>query len=459
MRQEISPLMSKSKAKILLVDDDPSLMRLLVLRLEAAGFIVVTASNGQQALQELSVHPVQVVISDLRMDGMDGIELFEQIQHHHQALPVIIITAQGSIPEAVAATQKGVFSFLTKPIDKDQLIQQINLALEQTTQHTSGDKDSSWCDHIISRSAAMGKLLAKAKQVADSEVSVLITGGSGSGKELLAQAIHKASSRCDKPFIPINCGALPEPLLESELFGHVKGSFTGATKDHLGLFRAADGGTLFLDEIGDMPVSLQVKLLRVLQERKVRPVGSTQSFDFDVRLLSATHRDLEQEMEDSRFRQDLYYRLNVVNLVLPSLSERHEDIPLLANRFLTESARGRRGEVRAFAPEAMNLLIGAPWPGNVRQLENVVQQTVALAHTSVIPANLVREALANEAGFLPSFTDARHQFERDYLVKVLRITEGNVSRASRLAQRNRTDFYKLMQKHGLNASQFKEQVV
>ncbi len=441
---------------LLLVDDDPSLRHLLRIRLEAADFDVLTAASGQQALNILDLNKLDLVVSDLRMDGMNGLELFDQIQARHPGVPVIIITAQGSIPEAVAATQKGVFGFLTKPVNKDELITQIQAALIQAARTELDPKQQQWRAQILSRSEAMEQVLGKARLVADSEVSVLISGGSGTGKELLAQAIHRASDRHDQPFIALNCGALPEQLLESELFGHVKGSFTGAMKDHLGLFRAAEGGTLFLDEIGDMPVALQVKLLRVLQERQVRPVGSTTSHPVDVRVISATHRDLDHEMQVGNFRQDLYYRLNVVNIVLPPLSERREDIALLAQQFLRDSAKGSKGDVSAFSPIAMSLLISAPWPGNVRQLENVVQQTVALSHSKVISAALVRDALAHESDVLPSFKDARHQFEREYLVKVLKLTEGNVTEAAKLAGRNRTDFYKLLQRHGLNASDFKD---
>jgi two-component system response regulator GlrR len=447
--------MAEFAPQVLLVDDDPSLKKLLVMRMEAQNYRVRTANDGQEALRELKVHDIDLVVSDLRMDGMDGIELFDQIQQHHPGLPVIIITAQGSISDAVAATQKGVFGFLTKPIDKDELFTQMEQAIAQTSRPKLDTDEPAWCSHILTRSESMERLLQTAKRVAESDVSLLITGASGTGKELLAQAIHRGSARNDQPFIPINCGALPEPLLESELFGHVKGAFTGASTDHLGLLRAADGGTLFLDEIGDMPVPLQVKLLRVLQERQVRPVGSTQSYPVDVRIISATHRDLEQEMKNGQFREDLYYRLNVVNLKLPDLSERREDIPLLANHFLKQSQKGHYSKVSAFSPEAMNLLVGASWPGNVRQLENAVQQIVALAHTSLIPEALVRDAIDNESGVMPSFNEARHHFERDYLVKVLRLTEGNVSRAAKLAQRNRTDFYKLLQRHDLRPDQFK----
>jgi two-component system, NtrC family, response regulator GlrR len=442
--------------RVLLVDDDPGLLRLLTLRLEAEGFDVISAESGQAALSVLDVNRVDLVISDLRLGDMDGLQLFDQMRTRFTGIPVIIITAQGSIPEAVAATQKGVFGFLTKPVDKEELLQQMQAALTLTSQGAEPVGDESWRAHVFSRSEAMEQVLSRARLVAASDVSVLITGGSGTGKELLAQAIHRASERHDRPFIPINCGALPEALLESELFGHVKGSFTGALRDQLGLFRAADGGTLFLDEIGDMPLALQVTLLRVLQEKQVRPVGSTESFAVDVRVISATHRDLEQDMETGNFRQDLYYRLNVVNLELPPLSARREDIPLLVNHFLQNTSKGSRGEVTAFSPGAMELLLSAPWPGNVRQLENVVQQTVALAQSKVIPVSLAREALTHEADLLPSFNDARHQFERDYLIKVLKLSEGNVTRAARIAQRNRTDFYKLMQRHNLNPGDFKE---
>ncbi len=447
--------MTEKKSRLLVVDDDPSLLRLLVLRLEAEHYQVATAANGQQALQVLRAGGIDLVISDLRMDNMGGMELFAQVQHYYPGLPVIILTAQGSISEAVAATQQGVFGFLTKPIDKLALLSQIQRGLALSRGNGVAIADSGWREHILSRSEVMERVLNKALQLADSDVSVLISGSSGSGKELLAQAIHKASSRAGKPFIAINCSALPEPLLESELFGHVKGAFTGAVSEHQGLFRASHQGTLFLDEIGDMPLSLQVKLLRVLQERQVRPVGGTQSVAVDVRVISATHRDLDTDMAAGLFRQDLFYRLNVVNLKLPDLKERVEDIPLLANYFLQQTSKGRLGQVTALAPDAIELLARASWPGNVRQLENVIEQTAALSTTPMIPAALVSQALAQESGFLPSFNEARHQFERDYLLKVMRLTEGNVSKAAELAQRNRTDFYKLLQRHELKAEQFK----
>jgi two-component system response regulator GlrR len=318
----------------------------------------------------------------------------------------------------------------------------------------TGERES-WRVEIITRSSAMEDLLAQARHVAASDASVCIFGQSGTGKELLARAIHKASARRDAPFIAVNCGAIPEGLLESELFGHKKGSFTGAVADRRGLFQAATGGTLFLDEVGDMPLSLQVKLLRALEERKIRPVGSHESHDIDVRVISATHRKLEERIASGEFREDLYYRLNVVKLYIPSLAERREDIPLIANHALTRLAeRYRRGRLQ-FSPEAMEVLVSAPWPGNVRQLLNVVEQAVALAATEVIPESLVRQALDVADTALTPLDEARKAFERDYLVRILKITGGNVTKAARLAGRNRTEFYRLLERHSLEPGMFK----
>jgi two-component system response regulator GlrR len=301
----------------------------------------------------------------------------------------------------------------------------------------------------------MEDLLRQAKLVADSDASVLIFGESGTGKELLARAIHQASRRSERAFGAVNCGAIPGDLLESELFGHARGAFTGAVQAHKGLFQAADGGTLFLDEIGDMPLPLQVKLLRVLQEGEVRPVGSTQAIPVDVRVISATHRDLDAQREQGLFREDLYYRLNVVSLALPSLAERREDIPLLAAHILGKLAERYRKPSSTLAPDAMALLVAAPWPGNVRQLLNLLEQCVALATTPVIPATLVQAALKEDAAALIPFEEARKTFERDYLVRLLKITGGNVTQAAQLAKRNRTEFYKLLQRHRLEPGMFK----
>ncbi|HHH0247553.1 TPA: two-component system response regulator GlrR [Yersinia enterocolitica] len=442
----------RKPANLLLVDDDPSLLKLLGMRLTSEGFNVTTAESGQEALRLLMREKIDLVISDLRMDEMDGMALFAEIQKHQPGMPVIILTAHGSIPDAVAATQQGVFSFLTKPVDRDALYKAIDAALELSI--PAGD--DTWREEIVTRSPVMLRLLEQAKMVAQSDVSVLINGQSGTGKEVLAQAIHAASPRAKKAFIAINCGALPEQLLESELFGHAKGAFTGAVSSREGLFQAAEGGTLFLDEIGDMPLSLQVKLLRVLQERKVRPLGSNRDLSIDVRIISATHRDLPKAMTKNEFREDLYYRLNVVNLKIPALHERSEDIPLLANHLLRESAKRHKPFVRSFSTDAMKRLMTASWPGNVRQLVNVIEQCVALTSAPVISEALVEQALEGENTALPTFVEARNQFELNYLRKLLQITKGNVTQAARMAGRNRTEFYKLLSRHELDANDFKE---
>jgi len=443
---------AQTKGKILLVDDDPGLLRLLSIRLRAEGYDVEAVESAHKALAMLNRFTPDLVITDLRMDKMDGIGLLKELQTRSPGLRVVIITAHGTIPDAVVATQSGAFGFLTKPIDKDELMITVEKALRVSG---SADVEEGWASQIITRNQGMKEVMQQAKMVAATDARVLITGESGTGKELLAQAIHNASPRHIKPFTAINCSAMAENLLESELFGHEKGAFTGATRTHKGLFQAAEGGTLLLDEIGDMPMRLQVKLLRVLQENQVRPVGSTEALQVDVRVISATHRDLQDLMRQGQFREDLYYRLNVVNIKLPTLDDRREDIPLLVANFLQIIAKEAGQERKVYAPEAVEMLVTAEWPGNVRQLYNIVRQNVALSRSPVISGELVQQSLGEHAGKLASFSDARDEFTRNYLSQILQITMGNVSQAARLAKRNRTDFYKLLARHDLNPDQFK----
>jgi two-component system response regulator GlrR len=448
--------MTRSTARILIVDDDSDLLRLLTFRLEGADYAVESAESAERALARLSVAIPQLVITDLRMSGMDGMALFENIHKSNPALPVIILTAHGTIPDAVAATQRGVFGYLTKPFDSKDLLQLVEKAVALgggRTDRVAGEAD--WRAEIITRSLAVESILGKAKLVAASDASVLVRGESGTGKELLARAIHRASPRSAKPFVAINCGAIPEQLLESELFGHMKGSFTGAARDYKGLFQSAEGGTVFLDEIGDMPLPLQVKLLRVLQDKEIRPIGSTQTIPVDVRIISATHRNLEEAIKAGNFREDLYYRLNVVSFALPALCERREDIPVLATHFLNQLVDRYKKPLNGFAADAMEILVRANWPGNVRELYNVVEQAVALSTTSIITPALVDSAMRGQSAELSSFESARSEFERDYLAKLLKITGGNVTQAAKLAKRNRTEFYKLLQRHHLDPKLFK----
>jgi len=437
---------------ILIVDDDPTLLRLLGILLREEGYRVIAADSGERALALLHGEHPQLVITDLKMGGMDGLALFDAIRRDYPLLPVIVLTAHGTIPDAVLATRKGVFGFLTKPYEATALLAEVRRALLVGPELPAEGGST----QILTRNPAMRALLEEARVIATSDVSLLITGATGTGKELLAQSVHDWSARRDGPFLAINCAAIPEQLLESELFGHIKGSFTGAIRDHPGLFRAACAGTVFLDEIGDMPLALQAKLLRVLQERKVRPVGSTRDAEVDVRIISATHRDLDAAIVSGRFREDLYYRLNVVTLNLPALSARREDIPLLAQHFLATLSGKYRKALAGFAPEAMESLARAPWPGNVRQLFNAVEKCVALATTPLIPLSMVERCLQGPVDEFVSFDTARRAFERDYLTQLLKLTRGNVSQAARLAKRNRSDFYSLLGRHQIDPGAFKD---
>jgi two-component system response regulator GlrR len=442
---------------LLVVDDDADMLRLLTIRLTAAGYRVSAVTSAEAAMTQLHIERPQLVLSDVRLPGRDGLALFDDIRAQHPSLPVILLTAHGTIPDAVQATERGVFSYLTKPFDGKSLLDKIAqaLALSAPSHPVRQGSPQAWQNQIISRSSRMAEVLAEAHMVAQSDASVLLRGESGTGKEMLAQAIHQAGARASKPFIAVNCGAIPEALLESELFGHVKGAFTDAVANHVGLFQAANGGTLLLDEIGDMPAALQVKLLRVLQERVVRPVGASQSMAVDVRIISATHCDLDQAMAAGQFRADLYYRLNVVTLTLPPLSERREDIPLLANHFLVKLAAKYKKRLSGFAPEALKALTTVAWPGNVRQLYNVVEQVCALSTTPLVPLALVERALRSPSVQVLTLAEARQRFERDYLVGLLKLTDGNVADCARLADRNRTEFYRLLQKHELTPGRFK----
>ncbi len=447
----------QAQTTIMLVDDDEDFLNLLDMRVRAAGYETSLAQSGEEALAMLQARRPILVVTDLRMAGMDGMNLFSCIRRVNPLLPVIIMTAHGSIPEAVEATRKGVFSFLTKPLNGRDLIKEIERALEAGSVGTDGgnQKDMFWRRDIISQSPVMEEVLRQTAMVAATQSNILIQGQSGTGKELLAKAVHRASPRHDGPFVAVNCGAIPEALLESELFGHVKGSFTGAVRDNEGLIKAADGGTLFLDEIGDTPPAFQVKLLRVIQERTIRSVGASQDAVVDVRIISATHRNLEEMVAEKTFREDLYYRLNVVLLQLPPLAERREDILLLARHFLRILNDQARKTINGFAPEAMELLINAAWPGNIRQLYNVIEHAVALTSGSLISSDMIKLTIRHDLPKTPSFNEARQRFEQEYLINLLKLTEGNVSRAARLAQRNRTDFYKILQRNHIVPSIFK----
>jgi two-component system response regulator GlrR len=440
------------KYRILVVDDENDILLLLKKWLEGDGFDVVTSESAEQALLEIGKAKPNLVITDLFMGGMSGLDLLGRIHDDDPLLPVIMLSGQARIPDAVKATHLGSAAFLTKPMQHAEVLEHVQRAL-RINYDRSGEMAIQ--KKVIYQSKKMEDLVDLAMMVADSNVTVFISGATGTGKEIIARAIHDASPRRDHPFIAVNCGAIPEQLLESELFGHEKGAFTGAATRNEGLFQAANGGTLFLDEVGDMPLSLQVKLLRVLQDFEVRPVGSTRSYPVDVRVISATHRDIDAAVRDGEFREDLYYRLKVVPLEMPTLAERREDIPLLVTHFLGEYAEKNSKPVKRFAPDAMEYLTVSSWPGNIRQLMNVVDLCVTLCKTETIPLSLVKKVLQDKPSEFITLKEAKQDFEKNYLIGVLRVTSGHVANAAKIAGRNRTEFYKLLNQHGIDPAEFR----
>jgi two-component system, NtrC family, response regulator GlrR len=440
------------KYRLLIVDDDNDILNLLSKWLSIHDFHVITADSGEEALLRLSENKPDLIITDLYMDGMNGIQLLTLIHTENPLLPVIMLSGQAQIHDAIKATHLGCSAFLTKPIDQNELITQVKRVLRLTRDNNLGNE---LAKTIVYRSHKMAELLELAAYIADTNVTVFISGATGTGKEIIAKAIHRASSRREYPLIAVNCGAIPEHLLESELFGHEKGAFTGANTRYEGLFMAANGGTLFLDEVGDMPLSLQVKLLRVLQDLEVRPVGSTKIYPIDVRIISASHKDLENDVNRGKFREDLYYRLKVVPLHMPSLEERPEDIPVLAEHFLQRYAEKNNKKMKYFAPAAMDYLVASAWPGNIRQLINVVDMCATISMSEVIPLNIVKKALQNKPHQIQTLKEVRQDCEKKYLISVLHITGGNVANAARIAGRNRTEFYKLLGQHNINPSDFR----
>ncbi len=450
---------------ILVVDDDRGLRTLMKTRLEAAGYRVTLAEGGEEALSYALREVFDVGILDLKMEGMDGITLMEKLLGLQPQLPVIIITAYGTIPSAVEATKKGAYDFLTKPFDGKDLLHRLEKALELGKLKVEVDRLRSILgeryhfDNIIATSEKMQKILSQVAQIAATDSTVCLLGESGTGKELIAKAIHMNSNRAQSPFVAINCGAIPEGLLENELFGHAKGAFTGADQPKKGLLQQAESGTLFMDEIADLPMSLQVKLLRVLQENEFYPVGGVRPIKVNIRYVAATNQDLWNATKEGRFREDLFYRVHVIPIHLPPLRERPEDIPLLAHHFLQYFNRKMCRNVEGFTPEVMQSLMLHRWPGNVRELANTVERAVALTPAGNITADHV--LLGNEAAprfhaKQQSLNEAREEFDRAYLTQVLSATRGNVSRAAALAGRYRAEFYKLLRKYALDPAAFKD---
>ena len=449
------------KEHILIVDDEEGLLHLVKMRLTAMGFAVTGCTTGHEALAAAKKDRFDLAITDLRLGSEDGLDVTEELLRIHPGLPVIILTAHGSIPNAVEAMQRGAFGYLTKPFDDKELKAKIEEGL--SPQRMRGEiqrlkslvNELYGMENIVARSSAMQRILQQVVQVADSDATILLFGETGTGKEVLARVIHSNSRRSKGPFVALNCAAIPETLFESELFGHVRGAFTSAHGAKRGLFQSANGGTLFLDEIGELPLSMQVKLLRAVQEREVREVGSELSTKIDVRIIAATNKDLGEAVKNGSFRNDLFYRISVVPLFIPPLRDRRDDIPLLAQYFLTASAKRANKALRGFTPAALNRLVAHPWPGNVRELENVIEKAVVMTRQDMITPDLLPSMGTSPDASLKPLTEAKEEFEKTYLKNVLQLTGGNISRAAQFAGRYRADFYKMLKKYGLHPSTLK----
>ncbi|MCS6287616.1 MAG: sigma-54-dependent Fis family transcriptional regulator [Nitrospira sp.] len=448
--------------RILVVDDDEGLLHLLRMRLSALGFSVTPCTGGRDALTAARQETFDIAITDLRLRAEDGLALTEELMQIQPGLPVIILTAHGSIPNAVEAMQRGAFGYLTKPFDDKELKATLDKALIQLRMTReiqrlkSLVKELYGLENVIARSPAMQRLFQQVAQIADSDVTILLTGETGTGKEVLARVLHANSRRSKGPFVALNCAAISETLFESELFGHVRGAFTNAVAAKRGLFQSANGGTLFLDEIAEMSLPMQVKLLRAVQEREVREVGADYATKVDVRIITATNKDLAESVKAGTFRHDLYYRVSVVPLAIPPLRERKDDIPLLAQHFLKQSAKRSNKDVCGFTPAAMHRLMVYPWPGNVRELENAVEKAVVMSRQDMVLPELLPTAGGGADIGLKPLTEAKEEFERSYLRNVLQMTGGNISRAAQFAGRYRADFYKMLKKYGLHPSMLKE---
>ncbi len=454
--------------RILAVDDEANMRALFARALGREGYAVTCVASGEEALQRLETDWFDLVISDLRMAGIDGIDLLRKAKEQHPTLPFVLLTGFGTISSAVEAVKDGAWEYLSKPIDTDELVEVVKKALEahrvtremERLRHQVAD-DLDF-PGLVGQSQVMRTVFRKIKLVAPSQSTVFIQGESGTGKELVARAIHRHSQRAHKPFLALDCGAVPEALLESELFGYHRGAFTGALRDKKGLFAAAHGGTLFLDEINNTSEALQTKLLRVLQEREIRPLGDTQSIPVDVRLIVATSKNLEQTVQEGKFRSELYYRLAVVPIHLPALHERREDIPPLVEHFIKKYCEREQTAPKELAARDLRRLMEAPWPGNVRELQNAVERAVVLSPGPVLNLKLALGSqrgpitLTHEQPTAPAPTSLKHvartaqaQLEREQIVEALRQTGGNRSAAASLLGISRGTLYNKLRRYGM----------
>lgn len=444
---------------ILIADDEQEIRNSLSIVLREEGFRCTAVADGGAAIEALKEHSFDILITDLKMPKADGIEVLEQALQRSSDTLTIIITAHATIETAIQSLRKGAADYILKPLDFDEVILRIeNLMkqkkLVQENRYLREQIDQEFnFNHIIGESPAMKEVYRMVRRVSEAASNVLITGPSGTGKELVARAIHSNSQRSSKPFIAINCGAIPKDLVESELFGHKKGAFTGAISDKDGVFVAANKGTVFLDEVAEIPLGQQVNLLRVIQEREVKPIGSNQMVPFDTRIIAATNKDLENEVEEGYFREDLYYRLNVVEIALPTLQERKEDIPLLAHHFLKKYSRELNRPVKGITSEAMGALIAFEWKGQVRELENIIERAVLLGDDEFITLDDLPGSIRNSKGDFNydagSLEVAVETFEKHHILSVLKRTDGNKTEAARLLGIDPSTLYRKMERMGI----------
>jgi DNA-binding NtrC family response regulator len=456
--------------RILVVDDEKSMCQFLSIMLRKEGYDITTVGTGKKAIEEVSGNRYDVVLTDIKMAGMDGMEVLREIKRMDPTMPVVIMTAYASQKTAIEAVNEGAFHYLIKHAKNDEIKMVVRNALDMKKVRSENVmlkkqlKKTADLRTIIGKSDEMQKIFGLVDKVADTDSTILIYGESGTGKELIARAIHFRSSRANGPFVSINCGALPESLLESELFGHVKGSFTGAIRDKEGLFKVAQGGTFFLDEIGETSPTIQVKLLRVLQEREVIPVGGTNPIEVDVRLVAATNADLEKAIKQERFRPDLYYRLNVIPVHLPPLRRRRDDVPLIVQHFLKKYNEDLpEPRQKGINKDAMEILVAYDWPGNVRELENVVERALILEDSDQItPGSLPEKICQRESMGSTLITDRAQvtldELEREYLIKVLNDTNWQKKKASQILGINASTLYRKIQRYGLDKEREKQLV-
>jgi two-component system response regulator GlrR len=448
--------------KIMVVDDDQTILKVIRSNLEHHDFQVLTAMDPKNALDKMNGEAFDLALVDLMLNGESGLDLMENLHRLNPEMPIIILTGYGTIESAVEAMKKGAHSYLTKPFEFRELFYQIKNCLEQSRLSKEVKRlkhivaETYGFENIIAKSEKMKQVLKQVSKAAESNSLVFINGESGTGKELIAKNLHLASARKKGPFVAVNCAAIPETLVESELFGYEKGAFTGADQYKKGLFTKAHGGTFFLDEISEMSLNMQAKLLRVLEEKTIYPLGGNKPIKVDARILAASNRNIQEEVEKGRFREDLFYRIHVIAINLPPLRERREDIPLLARFFLEKHTRKMQKKITGLSQSASQKLLRHDWPGNVRELENALESAVAMAVENIITDDLILPTRPTESIELKSLSTAKRDFEKDYLIQLIQLTQGNVTKAAKLAGKYRADLYELLKKYKLDPADFRQ---